>query len=835
MPWVTCQALYNVGGHQDVQQITSRGTSFIAGLIALLVSAVSLVAVQSPAQAVNATEFSAGNIISDANFYDGRAMSSTEVQNFLNEKVSRCTIGDPGYAAGSVRGTNTIASKCLRNFTLSTASKASNAYCGAYSGAANESAAQIIAKVGEACGISQKVLLVMLEKEQSLVSDTWPYVRQFDVAMGYACPDSGPNNSANCDSNYSGFYNQVYRAAWQLKVYRGNPSSYRYQPFATNTIQWHPNAGCGTSQVYIENWATAALYIYTPYRPNQAALNAGWGTGDNCSTYGNRNFFLFFNTWFGNSPSPGIAAIDAKRTQNAWLGVATSEHNYISANGGGYVRAYENGAVAWSSGRGAFVISGDFRAEFNTRGGLAGNLSWPTSDVNNSGQTGKVQGFAGGALTQRVDAGFVLISGEIRSFYTSQALGLSGPAGWPLSDAVCTAQGICTQVFEQGTITASNGKLVLSIAAIDQVASAEIDTLGTSLSQPNPFAVKGGGFVQGFTKGAVVWSKETGAYSVSGPMRTAYGTLGSIGGSLGWPISAQSCFASGACSQKFQTATLHVNADGRGSTMTESIATGFRDLLGLGTDLGESLGNTVTFSNGAVHPFSNGALASSERTGTFAVTNPVRAPFNAAGGLQGTLGWPTAQSESIASSTLQKFEGGAVVVTTKGNFILDSKYQKAFDALGGVSGTLGLPITNEVVQSSGGGGSVQAFEGGALTRQKNSESVYLLAGAIREEFARNGGLAGMPGWPAGNAQASTANGGGTVQAFQNAAITSSPYGTYAISGGLRSYFNSVGGLSGALGWPSSSMSCTIQECRQSFQGGTIIWSPTEGGLVVANG
>ncbi|MGJ0203214.1 hypothetical protein [Leucobacter sp. gxy201] len=257
----------------------------------------------TPAQAAPVTGFNPGNIISDENFYNSNAMTAAEVQAFLNKQVPRCTIGDPGRAPGTAIYGTTVASNCLKDAYFSTSSRAANAYCASYAGSPSESAATIITKAARSCGVSQKTLLVMLEKEQSLVSDTWPTVRQFNVAMGYACPDSGPNNSANCDPSQTGFMQQVYRAAWQIKVYKAHPNNYNYRP-GWNTIQWHPNVACGTSQVYIENWATAALYIYTPYRPNQAALDAGWGTGDSCSTYGNRNFYLLFTTWFGNAQAP---------------------------------------------------------------------------------------------------------------------------------------------------------------------------------------------------------------------------------------------------------------------------------------------------------------------------------------------------------------------------------------------------------------------------------------------------------------------------------------------------------------------------------------------------
>lgn len=66
-----------------------------------------------------------------------------------------------------------------------------------------------------------------------------------------------------------------------------NSSSW-YTPYivGNNSIRWNQNAACGSSVVNIENRATQALYNYTPYQPNAAALAAGYGTGDGCSAYG---------------------------------------------------------------------------------------------------------------------------------------------------------------------------------------------------------------------------------------------------------------------------------------------------------------------------------------------------------------------------------------------------------------------------------------------------------------------------------------------------------------------------------------------------------------------
>lgn len=253
------------------------GIFLLAGFAALAVIISPLQA--TPAHANLASDFTPGNIISDDNLYNGSAMTSKQVQSFLDKRSLVGPIVDP-----------------LRDFTMTTKTQPGDKYCKQYSGARGETAADIIQKVGKACNISQKAILVILQKEQGLITDGDPTTSNYTKAMGYSCPDTAP-----CDAKHAGFFAQVYGGARTYQVYKANPNWYNYKPFKTNTIQWHPDkARCGTSQVYIENRATAGLYIYTPYRPNQAALNAERGTGNSCSTYGNRNFFVNYKAWFGD-------------------------------------------------------------------------------------------------------------------------------------------------------------------------------------------------------------------------------------------------------------------------------------------------------------------------------------------------------------------------------------------------------------------------------------------------------------------------------------------------------------------------------------------------------
>lgn len=231
--------------------------------------------------------FNAGNIISDAVFTNKSTMTEAQIQGFFNGKVARCLGG---------RDENNEPIVCLKDFRMNTVSRPGDAYCSGYSGAANESAARIIYRVAQACNINPQVLIVMLQKEQGLITHTWPSAWRYRIALGQGCPDTAP-----CDPNYIGFFHQIYGAARQMQIYMEGRWFQWYAPGRTWNILYNPNASCGAAPVYVANKATSALYYYTPYQPNGAALRAGYGNGDGCSAYGNRNFYNYFTDWFGST------------------------------------------------------------------------------------------------------------------------------------------------------------------------------------------------------------------------------------------------------------------------------------------------------------------------------------------------------------------------------------------------------------------------------------------------------------------------------------------------------------------------------------------------------
>lgn len=268
----------------------------IRPLLAALLATVAVVAglltpvFAAPAQAADLSKFDPGNIISDGVFFNKASMTQAQIQAFLVSKEAGC---QTGYT-------------CLKDYTAPTRTIAPGQMCNGYTGAASEPAAAIVFKVAQSCGINPQVFLVMLQKEQGLVLGTHPSSWNYNYAMGANCPDS-----TGCNGNSAGFFTQVYSAGWQLKRYANPPGTSQYFDWypigAASQIAYSPkttfDAGspCGYQWVTIANQATADLYYYTPYVPDAAALAAGYGTGDACSSYGNRNFYNYFTDWFGST------------------------------------------------------------------------------------------------------------------------------------------------------------------------------------------------------------------------------------------------------------------------------------------------------------------------------------------------------------------------------------------------------------------------------------------------------------------------------------------------------------------------------------------------------
>ncbi len=188
-----------------------------------------------------------GNIISDAEMQDHRSFSLTTINRFLQSH-------------GGVLGQTVVG---MLNSVGQTTQK---------------SAAQVIQEAAFSSRINPKVLLVMLQKEQSLIEDSSPTLSQLDWAMGYAVCDSCSKNDPLIQK-YKGLANQITSAAGRLRYYFDHPREFRHQVGQTHTIDNKP--------VTMKNQATANLYNYTPH------------------LHGNQVFTNLWNKWFSKNYPDG--------------------------------------------------------------------------------------------------------------------------------------------------------------------------------------------------------------------------------------------------------------------------------------------------------------------------------------------------------------------------------------------------------------------------------------------------------------------------------------------------------------------------------------------------
>lgn len=203
--------------------------AFFAVLISVLIL---------PVPITVAEDFNPNFVISDLDLQDYESMGRGEIQAFLVNKKSFLS----SYIAQDKNGKN-------------------------------KRAADIIYDASREYKINPKYVLVMLQKEQSLVSDPDPSERQLDFATGYSVCDSCSFTEEKV-LKYKGFGKQVDAAAGIMRWYYDHVKTEGWikQPLASYAIDG--------IEVNPSNYATGFLYTYTPH------------------IEGNKNFWKLWQNWF---------------------------------------------------------------------------------------------------------------------------------------------------------------------------------------------------------------------------------------------------------------------------------------------------------------------------------------------------------------------------------------------------------------------------------------------------------------------------------------------------------------------------------------------------------
>lgn len=216
-----------------------------------------IVSLLSPALSLAQSEFDPNLIISDAELWDTGNWTSSDIQKFLESKGSYLS----KYQTTDVNGLIKPAS-------------------------------EIIYDAAQRNRVNPKFLLVMLQKEQSLITDDSPTEGQLNWATGYAVCDSCSTSDPKV-VKYKGFGAQVDNAAGVMRRYdEKKDTGLQIKKGAPATIDDQP--------IVPQSWATAFLYTYNPH------------------LHGNKNFARIWQNWF-TQVYPNGSLLQASDSNDVWL------------------------------------------------------------------------------------------------------------------------------------------------------------------------------------------------------------------------------------------------------------------------------------------------------------------------------------------------------------------------------------------------------------------------------------------------------------------------------------------------------------------------------------
>ncbi|SFT42823.1 Uncharacterized conserved protein, contains LGFP repeats [Geodermatophilus amargosae] len=537
----------------------------------------------------------------------------------------------------------------------------------------------------------------------------------------------------------------------------------------------------------------------------------------------------------------GVLAAYQRAGGPAVLGAPTAEERALP-DGRGVVAEFQYGAVYWTPTTDGQVVKGAIRTYWNSLGGPTGSLGYPVaSEALARDGVGALTAFEGGTVMWSPATGPVVVRGGIRGSYEASGRE-TGPLGYPTTgeEALPGGAGV-VQHFQRGDLywtAARYGALLYGgIRTTWTALGGGTGPLGYPAGNETGTA-DGVGRVQEFASGAVYWSPWTGAFPVRGGVRAAWAAEGAEAGPAGYPTTAEQPAGDGrGAVQQFERGSIHWSATTgarlvRGAVRTLYLASG-----GPTGPLGyPTRGETDTaVRGGRVQQFEKGAIYWSAATGARIVRGDIGTAFDAAGGVTGVLGLPTAEATATGpggTGRVQTFQGGSIYWTaTDGAEVVRGAIGTVYTASGAAGGPLGFPTSGER-STADGSGAVQSFENGEIYWSA-ATGAHVLRGDIAAAHRAAGGVTGVLGLPTSEATATGAGGTGRVQTFQGGSIHwTATDGAHVVRGGIGAAYLAAGGAGGRLGFPTGAETATSGGAEQRFQGGTITWTAGTGRTAV---
>jgi uncharacterized protein with LGFP repeats len=233
----------------------------------------------------------------------------------------------------------------------------------------------------------------------------------------------------------------------------------------------------------------------------------------------------------------------------------------------------------------------------------------------------------------------------------------------------------------------------------------------------------------------IFWTPDTGAWVVRGAINAAWDKLGGSAGVLGVPT-ADETYNGAVISQPFTGGQLSYDTDSKQFTTvppeladqlagltipgdaTSAINTAWRVAGGAAGPLGLKQGDQTTIGdNGIEQDFAGGKIFFTPDTGAHVVSGAILDEYQSLGGPTGEFGFPSAGEADggVPGSRISAFAGagGPVIFWTAehGAIPVRGAMKAAWDKLGGASGDLGVPVSD---QNTDGDTVTQKFSGGQV-------------------------------------------------------------------------------------------------------------------------
>lgn len=214
------------------------------------------------------SDFNPNRILEDSDILNSNSMSLIDIQNFLKNKGGYLS----NYTTTNTHGDQKTAAEIIYDATHN------NYDCEGITLSDKPTEAEKKTKCRLINTVNPQLILMLLQKEASLIEDASPSTGRLDWATGYGCPTNWV-----CNPYYKGFGKQVNSASLQFLAYMQEPGNYGFKVGQTyiakdkfsmlrsvaktitdgdyNSIITAPSMVSVTPQ----NQATAALYNYTPH------------------------------------------------------------------------------------------------------------------------------------------------------------------------------------------------------------------------------------------------------------------------------------------------------------------------------------------------------------------------------------------------------------------------------------------------------------------------------------------------------------------------------------------------------------------------------------------